>query len=83
MSPDWETSYAYVAIEEGDYEIGFCYYKDSSYSSGEDAVYVTNIRILTTDDIDKTTYIYREAAYGQINEFTMAYSKYVTVYQEY
>ena len=80
MSPDWETSYAYVAIEEGDYEIGFCYYKDSSYSSGEDAVYVTNIRILTTDDIDKTTYIYREAAYGQINEFTMAYSKYVTVY---
>ena len=78
VSPSWETSYAYVAIEEGDYEIGFCYYKDASYSVGEDAVYVTNVRVVEAKDIDKMTYIYREAAYGIINEFNMQYSKYIT-----
>ena len=76
----WETSYAYVAIEDGTYEIGLCYLKDQSYSMGDDTIYITNVRIVEQDDIDKPTYIYREAAYGQMNQFTMSYSKYASVY---
>ena len=79
MSKGWETSYAFVAIEEGEYEIGFCYVKDGSYSSGEDAVFISNVRILKEESIDKETYIFRECATGIINEFTMSYSNYVTV----
>ena len=78
-SPDWETSYAFVAAEAGTYEMGFCYYKDGSYSSGEDAVFITNVRIVKEEDIDKETYIFRECATGIINEFTMSYSNYATV----
>ena len=79
QSPDWETSYAYVALVDGEYEIGFCYYKDESYSTGEDAVYITNVRIMEISDIDKQTYIFRECATGVINEFTMSYTSYATV----
>jgi len=79
QSPDWETSYAFVAVRDGEYEIGFCYLKDSSYSIGEDSVFVTNVRIVRTEDIDKETYIFREAADGQINEFTHSYTHYVDV----
>ncbi len=78
-SNDWETSYAFLALEEKEYEIGFCYLKDESYSSGEDAVYVTNMRVLQEKDIDKETYIFRECATGAINEFTMSYQNYVKV----
>ncbi len=83
QSSDWETSYAFVAIDEGDYEIGLCYMKDSSYSNGEDAVYITNVRLVETSDIDKETYIFREAAYGVVNEVFMTWTKYITpVYNE-
>ena len=78
-SPDWETSYAFIALEEKEYEIGFCYYKDESTSSGEDAVFITNMRILTESHIDKETYIFRECATGAINQITMSYQNYATV----
>ena len=78
-SPDWETSYAYLALEEKEYEIGFCYLKDNSYSKGEDAVFITNMRILKEKDIDKETYIFRECSVGSINEFTMSYQSYAEV----
>lgn len=78
-SADWETSYAFLALEEKEYEIGFCYIKDNSYSSGEDAVFITNMRILKEDDIDKETYIFRECATGAINQITMSYQSYVNV----
>lgn len=79
QSPDWETSYAYLALEEKEYEIGFCYLKDNSYSKGEDAVFITNMRILKEEDIDKETYIFRECSVGSINEFTMSYQSYAEV----
>ena len=78
-SPNWETSYAFLALEEKEYEIGFCYYKDGSYSSGEDAVFISNMRVLTEAQIDKVTYIFRECATGAINQITMSYQNYVTV----
>lgn len=79
MSTDWEKSYAYVALEDGEHEIGFCYLKDDSYSEGEDAIYITNIRLVETNDIDKETYIYRDCATGMINQFNDQYAKYVNV----
>ncbi len=79
-SPNWEKSYAYVALEEGEHEIGFCYLKDESYSEGEDAVFITNIRLVETNDIDKETYIYRDCATGMINQFTDQYTNYVEVF---
>lgn len=78
-SSDWETSYAFLALEEKEYEIGFCYYKDGSYSSGEDAVFISNMRILTEEHIDKETYIFRECATGAINQITMSYQNYANV----
>lgn len=78
-SPAWETSYAFVALEDGTYEIGFCYLKDESYSSGEDAIFISNVRIVKEEDIDKETYIFRECATGIINEFSMSYESYVDV----
>ena len=79
QSPEWEKSYCYVAIEDGEYEFGFCYFKDKSYSMGEDAVFITNMRIVKEEEIDKPTYVYRECASGTINKFTMSYPKYATV----
>lgn len=80
QSPDWETSYAYVAIESKEYEIGFCYLKDESYSKGEDSVFISNMRIQQIADIDKTTYILRECAIGDIIPFTMSYEGYAEVF---
>lgn len=79
QSRDWETSYAYLALEEKEYEIGFCYLKDDSYYKGEDAVFITNMRILNEESIDKPTYIFRECSVGSINEFTMSYQSYAEV----
>ena len=79
QSPDWEKSYAYIAIEDGTYEIALCYMKDSSYSIGEDAIYISNIRLVKDEDIDKKTYIFRECAMGAMDEINMKYSKYADV----
>ncbi len=79
QSSDWETNYTFVALEDGSYEVGFCYLKDSSYNGGEDSVYVRNLRIIEETDIDQETYIFRECATGQVNELTMSYPNYVKV----
>ena len=79
MSPHWEKSYAYIALDDEEVEFGFVYLKDDSFSSGEDSVFITNMRLVQIDDIDKETYIFRECATGQINEFTMSYTNYVEV----
>ena len=80
QSPYWEKSYAYVSLVDEEVEFGFCYLKDGSYSSGEDAVFITNMRLVQTKDIDKVTYIFRECATGDINEFTMSYPSYAEVF---
>ncbi len=79
QSSAWDTCYSYVANEDGSFEVGFCYMKDSSYNGGDDSIYVTNLRIIKKEDIDKETYIFRECAIGQHNELTMAYPKYAQV----
>ncbi len=62
IGTEWETCYAYVAEEEGEYEIALCYIKDGTTSDGEDTVYMKNLRIVSESDIDAPTYIYRDAA---------------------
>lgn len=79
VDTEWGKCYGFVAVEDGTYEISLCYLKDKTYSSGDDAVYVTNFRIEKEDSIDKETYIFRNCATGEINEITMRYANYVKV----
>ena len=58
----WETCYAFVAEEDGTYEVGMVYSKDSDTNYGDDTVYLKDLRIVTEADIDSPTYIYRFAA---------------------
>lgn len=74
----WETCYAYVAEESGDYEIGLVYQKDSSDNEGYDTVFLKDLRIVSEGDIDSKTYIYRYAA-TKPDGFG-AYSEYVSVF---
>ncbi len=76
---EWKTNYTFVAEYDGKYEVGFCFIKDQSYANGDDTVYVKNIRIAQTSEINEPTYIYRECAIGEVNEFTMAYNQYAEV----
>ena len=61
-STEWDTCYAYVAEEDATYEVGFVYTKDSSDNVGDDTVYLKNLRVVSVDDIDSPTYIFRFAA---------------------
>ncbi len=58
----WQTCYTWVAEEAGEYEIAFCYFKDSSDNVGDDTVYLSNLRVVSVDDIDIATYIPRDCA---------------------
>lgn len=58
----WSTCYTFVAVEDGTYEVGIVYQKDSGDNLGDDTVYLNNLRIVSKSDIDKPTYIYRFAA---------------------
>lgn len=73
-SGTFETCYAYVAKEAGEYEISVIYIKDDSDNVGEDRVYLKDLRICDIEDIDSDTFIYRfaaenENAIGQYTEF--------------
>ena len=77
-STEWGTCYAFVAEEDATYEVGIAYIKDSSDDVGADTVYLRNLRIVTVDDIDSATYIYRFAATNP-DKFNN-YQDYVDIY---
>ncbi len=78
----WETCYPYVATEDGTFEVAFAYIKDSTENSGDDTVYLKNLRIVSKDQIDSPTYIPRDAATNP-DEFGFSYNDYITaVYNE-
>ncbi len=77
-SDGWNTCYTWVAKEAGEYEIAFCYLKDSSENSGDDTVYLSNLRVLSVGDIDQPTYIPRECA-TNMRADGFGYENYVTV----
>ena len=74
----YENCFAFPALREDEYKITLIYNKDGSGSQGDDTVYLKNFRILKTEDINKETYIYREGASGELDEFTQRYEHYIT-----
>ena len=58
----WETCYPWVAEKDGTYEVALCYLKDSDGNVGDDTIYVKNLRVVDSADIETATYIPREAA---------------------
>ncbi|MDE7082257.1 MAG: redoxin domain-containing protein [Clostridia bacterium] len=51
---DWQTGFAYAALEAGRHEIAFSYYKSTvTVSAGEDdKVYINNLRIVSIDEMN-------------------------------
>lgn len=77
IAENWDTCFAYVAIKDGTYKLSLLYQKDSTVNAGDDAVYITNMRILSVSDINVQTDIIRHAA-TDMNEDQTAYNDYVT-----
>lgn len=59
---EWKSCYPWVAVEDGTYEVALCYLKDESGNSGDDTVYVKNMRVVEEAQIDAETFIPRFAA---------------------
>ncbi|MCQ3035739.1 MAG: hypothetical protein MJ248_05975, partial [Bacilli bacterium] len=78
QSPDWETCYCYVPLEQGTHEVAFAYFKDNAANAGKDTVYVKNLRVISTDRIDKPSLFYHDAYYGYSAELN-TYLHYVDV----
>ena len=74
----WNTCYTWVADEAGEYEIAFCYLKDSSDNVADDTVYISNLRVVDVADINIPTYIPRECA-TNMSADGFGYENYVTV----
>lgn len=81
-STKWNTCYPWVAPADGEYEVAFCYYKDSSDDVGDDTVYIKNLRVVDIADIDVPSYIPRFAA-TNLKADGFGYENYITpVYNE-
>ena len=59
---EWKSCYPWVAEEDGTYEVALCYLKDESTNEGDDTVYVKNMRVIDSSEIDTATYLPRYAA---------------------
>ena len=59
---EYKSCFAYVAEEDATYQLALVYQKDSSDDVGDDTVYLKNLRIVSIDEIDEPTYIFRFAA---------------------
>ena len=68
----WKSAYPWVALEDGYYELALCYLKDESDSAGDDTVYVKNLRVVSENKIDTTSYIPRYA-YSTEDGFDYSY----------
>lgn len=51
-SDGWQTCYAYIPLTEGDYNLSLMYLKDNNINSGEDKIYVKNIRFSSMDEFN-------------------------------
>ena len=59
---EWKSCYPCVADEDGTYEVALCFLKDSDGSEGDDTVYIDNMRVINSSEIDTQTYLPRYAA---------------------
>ena len=78
VGDSWETCYAYVAPKDGTYELSLCYMKDADQDDGEDTIYLKNLRVVDSSEIDKETYIFRHAA-NDYKADGSGYESYVSV----
>ncbi len=62
VNDTWKTCYTFVAAEDGEYRLSFWYIKDSSTHTGDDSVYIKNLRIVPENKVDVPTYIPRFCA---------------------
>ena len=57
----WKTCYPWVATESRIHEVALCYLKDGDGNTGDDTVYIKNLRLADAEAIDTPTYIPRLA----------------------
>ena len=79
VESNWKTCYAYISEETKSYEISLCYMKDEEGFSGDDTVYVNNIRLEDSNNVNTPTYIHRQAS-NKLIESTHNYEEYASVY---
>lgn len=72
-STDWTAVYPCVADQDGTYRVTFSYVKDDSTNTGDDTVYLKNLRIVDAAQVDVPTYLPREAAVST-DGFTFTYA---------
>lgn len=58
----WKTCYPWVAQKDGTCEVALCYLKDGDTSEADDTVYLKNLRVLDSTQVNTPTYIPRQAA---------------------
>lgn len=80
VGDEWKTCFAFVADEDGEYEINLLYTKNEVMDNDpvNDGVSIKNMRIVTKDDINEPTYISRYAATQQ-NEDGFGFQKYANI----
>ena len=76
-SDEWETVYPYVALEDGTYKVSFVYVKDEDTDVGYDRVYLKNMRAVDLSQVDRETYIPRQAA-TKPNANGLGFQQYIT-----
>ena len=78
-SKGWKSCCPWVATEDGEIDLAFVYTKDYADFDGDDAVYLSNFRVVDKDEIDVATYIPRDAA-TNLNEYGSDFENYVEVF---
>ena len=80
VSENWETCYAFVAEDEGEYEVSILYLKNDVMDKDpkDDGFFIDDMRIVDASTIDTETYISRYAA-TKPNADGFGYQKYATV----
>lgn len=76
---EWKGCCPWVATEDGVYDVAFVYTKDYADYEGDDAVYLSNFRVVNADEVNVATYIPRDAA-TNLNEYGSDYENYVEVF---
>ncbi|MBQ8371694.1 MAG: redoxin domain-containing protein [Clostridia bacterium] len=74
----WEKCCTFVARYAGTYEVAFAYIKDISDYSGDDTIYIKNLRGVPEKEVDVPTYIFREAA-TELNEYKDGFNSYANI----
>lgn len=75
----WKGCCPWVAKEDCEIDLAFVYTKDYADYEGDDAVYLSNFRVVSAEEIDVATYIPRDAA-TNLNEYGSDYENYVEVF---